>query len=391
MFYPKIYLAIDNCFASKRWTKPGDWAKVIKDLGINCIEASANNEMDPYYMGRDYLIDWIADVKKAEKETGVKVKNLYTGHGSYTTLGLAHTDKRVRRRMIDEWFKVLIDIASELNAGLGFFAHAFSDFVLQDKNLYDTYLDELYDSFSELCTYAKFKDCRSIGVEQMYSPYQVPWRINDTKVLLKEVKKRSSDFYFTEDVGHHHIKFLKPDKKAIKKAIDNFKNNGSYQGLWLGTEKAYDLFEEALNKQECSRDIPIEDILDEMNLNPHMFSREEDGDCYHWLRELGCYSPIIHLQQTDGTTSSHWPFTEIYNLKGIIKPNVVLKELKKSYEKKTEKNMPKKCEEIYLTIEVFAPTAAINRDILRDYKKSVGYWRKYIPEDGMRLDEILNY
>ena len=32
--YPKIYLAIDNCFASKRWTTPNQWAKVISDLGV---------------------------------------------------------------------------------------------------------------------------------------------------------------------------------------------------------------------------------------------------------------------------------------------------------------------------------------------------------------------
>lgn len=391
MLYPKVFLAIDNCFAYRRWTRPYDWSKVIKDLGINYIEASADTEMDPFFMNRDYLIDWIAEVKRVEKEIGVKVKNLYTGHGSYTTIGLAHTDKRVRRHIIDKWFKVLIDIAYELNAGLGFNAHAFPDFVLQDKNLYDKYLDELYDSLAELCNYSNCKNLKKIGVEQMYSPHLVPWRINDTKELLKEVKKRSSDFYFTEDVGHHNIKFLKPNKKTIEKALNDFKNNGFYYNLWLGTKKAYELFEEARNKSKHSKNILIECIIDEMNRNPQMFSKKDDGDCYKWLRELGCYSPIIHLQQTDGLNSKHWPFTETFNLNGIIKPSIVLKELKKSYEKEAEKEMPKKIDKIYLTIEIFTPTASINRDLIEDLKNSVNYWREYIPEDGMRLDETLKY
>jgi len=31
--YPKIYLAMDNSFATKRWTEPDDWARVIHELG----------------------------------------------------------------------------------------------------------------------------------------------------------------------------------------------------------------------------------------------------------------------------------------------------------------------------------------------------------------------
>lgn len=62
MNYPKIYLAIDNCFASKRWTKPEDWMKVISELGLNYIECSADNECDPLYSGTNYLRDWKEEV-----------------------------------------------------------------------------------------------------------------------------------------------------------------------------------------------------------------------------------------------------------------------------------------------------------------------------------------
>jgi hypothetical protein len=56
---PKIYLAIDNCFASKRWTNPGDWMSIIADTGVNYVEASADNEIDPIYSTEIYRRKWL--------------------------------------------------------------------------------------------------------------------------------------------------------------------------------------------------------------------------------------------------------------------------------------------------------------------------------------------
>ena len=86
---PRIYLAIDNCFASKRWTDPLDWARIVHQLGLGFVEASADNECDPLYADPGYLKDWVGEVQSACKGTGVRVVNLYSGHGTYTTLGLA--------------------------------------------------------------------------------------------------------------------------------------------------------------------------------------------------------------------------------------------------------------------------------------------------------------
>ena len=56
----RLFLAIDNCFASKRWCEPAEWMRVIRYLGIYCVEASADNEIDPLYSCRAFLDDWIA-------------------------------------------------------------------------------------------------------------------------------------------------------------------------------------------------------------------------------------------------------------------------------------------------------------------------------------------
>lgn len=61
--YPRVYLAIDNCFASKRWTEPAEWLGVIKDMGVRFVEASADNECAPLYGDADYLKGWQKQIK----------------------------------------------------------------------------------------------------------------------------------------------------------------------------------------------------------------------------------------------------------------------------------------------------------------------------------------
>ena len=48
---PKLYLCIDNCFAYKRWVKPMDWMLLVKEMGAQYVEQSADTECDPLYHG----------------------------------------------------------------------------------------------------------------------------------------------------------------------------------------------------------------------------------------------------------------------------------------------------------------------------------------------------
>lgn len=61
MKYPKIYLALDNCFALKRWVEPETWLPLIKDLGYTSIQASYDNEFDMLYNTKDILIAGLSD------------------------------------------------------------------------------------------------------------------------------------------------------------------------------------------------------------------------------------------------------------------------------------------------------------------------------------------
>lgn len=387
---PKIILGMDNCFAAKRWIRPAEWMKMIRSLGIFYVEASADTECDPLYMGAEFTKDWIEDVKKCGAELGVAVKNVYSGHGTYVTSGITHYDERVIARFRDQWMKKQMDTAQALGAGFGFFAHGFEELLLQDDALYEAKLGKLYDTLAELASYARQIGMRYAGVEQMYSPHQPPWTIEGAARLLREVYRRSgAPFYITADLGHMNGQqyFAKPDEAYIREKIVLARAGKPAKRVWLGTGKARALYLQAA-AGEMDEDAAVEAILADVQAHPNLFSQPCDWSIDAWVRRLGCYSPIMHLQQSDGKSSPHWPFSREYNEKGVVKAENVLHALLASYQQADDPAMPPKCDEIVLTFEPFISTAGNTYDLLDELKESVAYWRKYVPEDGMRLSEV---
>ena len=70
-----------------------------------------------------------------------------------------------------------------------------------------------------------------------------------------------------------------------------------------------------------------------MDRFPHLFAASEDCDLYGWLEELGCYSPIVHLQQPTGSPPRTCPSRRRHNETGIVHPLKVLQAIARSYEK----------------------------------------------------------
>jgi len=389
--FPKVYLAIDNCFASKRFTEPEDWVRIIKSLGINFIEASADSECDPLYQGEDYLKRWVDIVRKATLQNDMKVCNLYSGHGTYSTLGLAHSDPSVRERMLEKWLKPMADVAASLGAGLGFFCHAFSDRVLQDPELYKEYSDILIKNLSELTRYAHSVGCEYAGVEQMYSPHQIPWTIEGAKEIIRKVSNTAQEpFFVTIDTGHQsgQFGFLKPGREKILDACNKIREYGTVNHLWLGPETCYRMLENCRSFSPGRIQSVVNEMSREMDKFPYLFASSRDTSTYTWLEDLAVYSPIIHLQQTNGNVSAHWPFTRSNNEKGIIEGIKLLKAVKYSFECQEDIKI-QKVDKIFLTLEVFASTGSINYDTINDLRESVRYWRQFIPEDGIPLDELI--
>lgn len=387
---PKIHLAVDNCFAIKRWTTPSEWVRVIQEeLGLNYVEGVADLEMEPFLMDNLYREEWVDEVANLQVKTGIDVVMLYSGNSTYDTTGMAHPDERVRNHIVENWFKRFMETAVKLDASVGYFVHAFPEYILFDKKLYDQAYINMMDSIVKLNTMAKDMGIKHMALEQMYTPNQVPFTIKGMKKVMQDTLRRSGNaLYLTEDVGHHCPYYIRPTADTIRKAYKRFLED-EYVEIWLGSKEAYNMFINAIPVNSNISDKDIEKILIDVCQNEHLFGEQRDTSTYEWLKELGCYSPVIHLQQTDGTHSSHKGFSEKNNKTGIIEPLKILEAIKESYNKPVGENMPEMCEDIYLTFELYASTKDIGYQVLYDYKKTVEYWRKYIPKDGMRLSELL--
>lgn len=388
MNFPRIYLAMDNSFAAKRWTKPDEWAALIKSLGIECIEASADTEADPFYCGEEYLNEWIDEVKKACLTNKVRVVNFFTGYTSYRTIGLAHPDRRIRNRIINDWLGVMARAAAKVNAGLGFYIHAFPESVLFDPTAFGVAKDKLYDTLAEVARLAKEAGDVPVILEQMYTPHQIPWTIAGTLEYLEQLTRRANiPGYVAIDTGHQtgQYRFLKPSMNDLAMRLEK-----DELAPYLGAERLYGMYDDARKGERRSFKEAASRISGEMDKYPHLFARSVDCDLYRWLSEVGCYSPIIHLQQTNGKSSSHLPFTSANNKNGIVDPMAVLKAIAESYEDGEDEKMPPKVRDIYLTFEIFPHTSDTKREIVSALEESVRYWRKWIPEDGALLSELID-
>lgn len=91
------------------------------------------------------------------------------------------------------------------------------------------------------------------------------------------------------------------------------------------------------------------------------------ADPYEWLEELLPWSPIIHLQQTDGKGDRHWPFTPEFNAVGIIDPRQVINIARKS-----------PLDRIVLHFEIAHPFDAPAERIIDAHRLSVEIWKTWL-------------
>lgn len=97
------------------------------------------------------------------------------------------------------------------------------------------------------------------------------------------------------------------------------------------------------------------------------FDFDKPGDPYAWLEELLPFTPVVHLQQTDGESDHHWPFTPEYNKLGIINPDRVTDILKSS-------PFP----EVLMLFELGHAFDAPDQQVIDDHKHSVETWSKWV-------------
>jgi len=378
MKYPRMHLVMDNCFAVKRWVRPRDWMAAVKEIGgISLIQASTDNEIDPAHNTQEFRDEWVCEVQESEREYGFTVVSFYSGYAQYRTVGIASHSPAKRDAMITQYFEPTVDVAAQLGAQVGNTLAAFSDPVLQDPAQFAQVQKDAEDCLVRMTQYAGEKNVL-FGYEQMYTPTQWMWRIDECAARMKRVSKRANaPMYLTIDTAH-----MAGQKMFIKPTVEDFRRMQESANVRMS------YLPEEIRKRIVEKEDPnrIYAALDDFD---YWFAKPGDSDVYQWLSRLGCYSPIVHLQQTDGSYSGHKPFTAQYNETGIIKPKDVFAAIKASYDMSNEEDMPPRVSDIYLAFEIFFGVTDSTDKIIEDLKESVAFWRKDMPRDGMRLDELV--
>lgn len=392
--YPKIYLGVDNCFAIKRWVEPKDWISLIKDMGINVGEASFDNEIDFLYSPQWYIDQWFESLMKAEEENNFAVRAFYTGYQSYRTTGFAHFDTKMADNLVLNFFLPVLKKLERTNKFLGLSVHTYPEKVLQDPQKFFDMQSQVIDCYATLVEYSKKHGNTPICVEQMYTPAQAPWTIKTNFEFIEKIYKYThGPIYTSIDVGHvtGQKKYSKPTSEMLQKNLEE-KVPSKKLNIWLGGNSVYKLWDHLLNSKENIGN-KIDKLQGAMKEYNYLFSEtSDDYNPYKWLEKLAPYSPIIHLQQTDGVNSPHAPFTKENNKKGIIDEKKVLKSIKAAYDKvkPSSDKMPPITKEILLNFEIFSASTMTSYEVIDNIQQSVDYWRKFIPYDGMTIDQIVS-
>jgi D-erythrulose 1-phosphate 3-epimerase len=107
-------LGINTCFAVKRWPRPDDWARVVREeLGLDLVELSLDLIEDT---DRPEDRQRAADqVRTALDRYGLVAPTVFTGLRAYSLSLLMHPDPALRRRALDWYFEV-VDLTARLGA-----------------------------------------------------------------------------------------------------------------------------------------------------------------------------------------------------------------------------------------------------------------------------------
>ncbi len=302
----KLKLGVDLSFAKKRWPQPEEWIDIVKNtLGLKYVEFDTDF-LDPLFISESTWMDIASETQKLAVEKGIEIHNYFTGAMTHCVNLLSHPDQRIRKDGI-RWCEQAIKLTSKLGArGIGGHFDTIASNDLNDPERYKMRVDDLVDSFHYLSKLAKEEGQEFILWEQIYAPREIPYTIQQSKELMTRL------------------------------------NDGAH--------------------------VPIPLVIDLGHMCCQNFAHKpEDVDPYEWLRQLGHMTSAIHLQQCNGTSSSHWPFTKEYNKKGIIDPRKVIDVINESG-----------ADEMYLFFEIFFSLTQTDQQVLDQMKESVEYWLKYI-------------
>jgi len=299
-----VFLGVNNCWAVKRFVEPREWVEITATrLEVDLVQFSYDL-LDPRSR-REVVKEVVEETLDAARDYGVKIHSTFTGLAAYSFNLLMHPNPGMRADALD-WYEQAVRVAGMFKAeATGGHVAAMSWRDHRDPERRKYLLDCLIEALKYLSGLGKKHGLKMLLWEPMPVAREPPATLEEAKKLIKRVNEGAS--------------------------------------------------------------IPVKYCIDLGHACNPWTDKKEDLDPYAWLRSLGAESPCIHVQQTDGLMDRHWPFTEEYNSKGIIKPDKVLEALKESGSSGN-----------YLFLEIIHPFEYREDKVLEELEKSVKYWKDFI-------------
>ena len=296
----RIVLGINNCFAVKRWPEPEEWCRIVAEELKLRYVQFSFDLLDPK-VSQPARGKMIEKTRKTANSHGLEIHSTFAGLAAYSFNQLLHPDAGIRQDAL-RWCEEAILSTSEIGArGTGGALGALSMRDFNTPSRKESLVRQLIESLQHLAQLAASEGQEFLLWEPTAVAREICHTMEEARNFHTEANKDSAlPVSFCLDVGH-----------------------------------------------QCS-----------------MNTSSEDRDPYAWLKEFAPLSPAIHIQQTDGVSDSHWPFSKQFNRKGIIEPESTVKAIQKSG-----------AEEVYLFLEIIHPFEADENQVLEDVKESVEYWK----------------
>ena len=196
-------LGINNCFAAKRWPRPGDWAHVVADeLGLDLVELSLDLIEDISTPAeRQHAADQILEALSRYRLTA---DTTFTGLAAYSRNLLMHPDAERRRAAMD-WYKAVIDLTARLGArGTGGHVGAMSVPDWSDPDRRAERWSGLQRGLAELTGRAREAGLDYLLVENLASRRE-PSTIAGIQTLLTDGDSEHVPVRLCLDVGHQCV------------------------------------------------------------------------------------------------------------------------------------------------------------------------------------------
>ncbi len=294
------YFGINLSFAVKRWPEPYMWAQIVRETLNLTMVQFTFDLLDPW-TPEPMRSALIAQVRQAAKEWNIYVHSAFVGLANYTYNGLLHPDPAGRASAM-EWWRRAIDVAAGIGAqAVGGPLGGMSVADASDPQLRKKRYQELLVAVSNLSDGAKGAGLKEILVEPTPLIREFPHTIAQAKQLMDDLSGRTAvPVRFVLDVGH-----------------------ALYQPLY----------------------------------GPQAATRP-------WLQGLGGAIGMIHLQNTDFQSDSHWGWPES---RGLFDVAAFAREL-------SETGM----EDRPVILEVFYPFELTDEAVLSNITSSVQHCSKLL-------------